>query len=184
MSKAGRSLSYEFKSEDEVFYHAAPIHWGKALYDLSILKENDLNIADSYKRINVSKSYKEIIFDILNSSLFFYFWIVTSDCYNLTHNYFAIFKIPEIENKKELCVLAKRLNVDLMSKINIVEYTYKNRGKVRFAQFFPKKSKPIIDEIDKVLATHYGFTDEELDFIINYDIKYRMGDELNGKDND
>ncbi len=24
-----------------------------------------------------------------------------------------------------------------------------------------------------------GFTDEELDFIINYDIKYRMGDELN-----
>jgi len=24
----------------------------------------------------------------------------------------------------------------------------------------------------------YGLTDEELDFIINYDIKYRMGDEL------
>ena len=42
-----------------------------------------------------------------------------------------------------------------------------------------KLSKPIIDEIDKVLAKHYGLTDEELDFIINYDIKYRMGDELN-----
>ncbi len=26
-----------------------------------------------------------------------------------------------------------------------------------------------------MLAKHYGFTDEELDFIINYDIKYRMG---------
>jgi hypothetical protein len=26
-----------------------------------------------------------------------------------------------------------------------------------------------------VLAAHYGFTDEELDFIVNYDIKYRMG---------
>jgi len=25
-------------------------------------------------------------------------------------------------------------------------------------------------------AKHYGFTDEELDFIINYDITYRMGD--------
>jgi len=36
-------------------------------------------------------------------------------------------------------------------------------------------SKPIIDKIDCVLAKHYGFTDEELDFIINYDIKYRMG---------
>jgi len=28
------------------------------------------------------------------------------------------------------------------------------------------------------LAIHYGFTDEELDFIINYDIKYRMGKEI------
>ena len=37
------------------------------------------------------------------------------------------------------------------------------------------KPKPIIDGIDRVLAQHYGFTDEELDFIINYDIKYRMG---------
>ena len=46
-----------------------------------------------------------------------------------------------------------------------------------------KLSKPIIDEIDKVLAKHYGFTEEELDFIINYDIKYRMGDEL-GEDSD
>ena len=42
---------------------------------------------------------------------------------------------------------------------------------------YPKSSKSIIDEIDRVLAAHYGFTDEELDFIINYDIKYRMGRE-------
>jgi hypothetical protein len=28
------------------------------------------------------------------------------------------------------------------------------------------------------LAKHYGFTKEELNFIINYDIKYRMGDKL------
>ena len=46
-----------------------------------------------------------------------------------------------------------------------------------------RSAKPIIDEIDRVLAEHYGFTDEQLNFIpstklragINYDIKYRMG---------
>lgn len=32
---------------------------------------------------------------------------------------------------------------------------------------YPKVSKPIIDEIDAVLARHYGSTDEELDFIIS-----------------
>jgi hypothetical protein len=44
-----------------------------------------------------------------------------------------------------------------------------------------KKCKPIIDEIGRILAKHYGFTDAELDFIINYDIKYRMGSELTGE---
>ena len=36
-------------------------------------------------------------------------------------------------------------------------------------------SKPILDEIDTALAKHYGFSEEELDFIVNYDIKYRLG---------
>ena len=52
---------------------------------------------------------------------------------------------------------------------------YKATGIVSYDEFYPRKSKSIIDEIDQVLAKHYGFTDEELDFIINYDIKYRMG---------
>ena len=60
---------------------------------------------------------------------------------------------------------------------------YKSTGRnVIYYEYYPKLSKPIIDEIDKVLAKHYGFTDEELDFIINYDIKYRMGDELNSEE--
>jgi hypothetical protein len=48
-------------------------------------------------------------------------------------------------------------------------------GQIRYQEFYPAESKPILDEIDSVLARHYGFTDEELDFIINYDIKYRLG---------
>jgi hypothetical protein len=57
---------------------------------------------------------------------------------------------------------------------------YKTTGNdVIYDEYYPKKSKLIIDEIDKLLKKHYGFTEEELDFIINYDIKYRMGDELN-----
>jgi hypothetical protein len=42
-----------------------------------------------------------------------------------------------------------------------------------------RSAKPILHEIDRVLAAYYGFTDEELDFIRlragDYDIKYRMG---------
>ena len=163
-----------------VYYHAAPIHWSKCLSDLSKLEEEDLNIADSYKQLPINKKYRDFTFILLNSTLFFFYWIVYSDCYNLTKKYFNI-HIPDIENES-FGKLAAFFNKELFDKMQIAEYTYKNRGAVRFAQFFPKQSKSVIDEIDTVLASHYGFTDEELDFIINYDIKYRMGDELNSSD--
>jgi len=35
-------------------------------------------------------------------------------------------------------------------------------------------SKTFIDDMCLMSAKHYGFTDEEPDFIINCDIKYRM----------
>lgn len=49
---------------------------------------------------------------------------------------------------------------------------------------YPSASKSILDEIDRALARHYGFTEEELDFIINYDIKYRMGRDAENEEED
>ena len=60
--------------------------------------------------------------------------------------------------------------------------TSSKTGNIQYQEFYPRLSKPIIDDIDKLLAKHYGFTEEELDFIINYDIKYRMGNELNDEE--
>lgn len=39
----------------------------------------------------------------------------------------------------------------------------------------PKRSKRLIDTIDLDVANGFNFNAEETDFIINYDIKYRMG---------
>ena len=39
----------------------------------------------------------------------------------------------------------------------------------------PRRSKWLCDLLDKAIGWSYGFTDEEVDFIINNDIKYRMG---------
>jgi len=51
-------------------------------------------------------------------------------------------------------------------------------GKLSIQCIYPKLSKSIIDQIDVILAKHHSFTKEELDFIINYDIKYLIGKEL------
>ena len=51
--------------------------------------------------------------------------------------------------------------------------SFKDTGELTIQCIYPGKSKTIIDEIDRVLAQHYDFTEEELDFVINYDVKYR-----------
>jgi hypothetical protein len=58
----------------------------------------------------------------------------------------------------------------------------KQTGTAETQSFIISKSKHIIDQIDCLLAQHYSFTHGELDFIINYDIKYRMGLGKNGTD--
>ncbi len=115
----------------------------------------------------------------MNSSLFFYFWEVVSDCWHITNKELCEFRYnyrPETDS--QLSTLAILLENDLENKKGFVG------SKQTEYEYYHKKSKPIIDEIDKVLAQHYGFTDEELDFIINYDIKYRMGSELSENDNE
>ena len=85
-----------------------------------------------------------------------------------------------IVKDQQLVTEGKKLFKDYEKKKYTKSTHYKTTGNdVIYDEYYPKKSKLIIDEIDKIIARHYGFTEEELDFIINYDIKYRMGDELN-----
>lgn len=53
----------------------------------------------------------------------------------------------------------------------------KTRGRNETVTYNKKKSKSVMDEIDLELGSVYGFSEEELDFIINYDFKFRMGDD-------
>ena len=75
----------------------------------------------------------------------------------------------------KLVSLCDKLMADFMKNSLRKSVRYKATGAVDYDEFNVKKSKQIIDRIDSILAKHYKFTDEELDFIINYDIKYRMG---------
>jgi len=69
-------------------------------------------------------------------------------------------------------VFERSPNLRANSEIKI--RVFKATGVAELQEFDVAKAKAIIDEIDRVLAQHYGFTDEKLNFIINYDIKYRM----------
>lgn len=113
-----------------------------------------------------------------NSNLFWWYYALNFDMFNLKDYMIFNFRLDYNADSK-ICALAKSLENDM--NINKIEQLInsKTRGEVITSYYQKKHSKSIVDEIDKVLAKHYGFSEEELDFIINYDIKYRMGDELN-----
>ena len=114
---------------------------------------------------------------VICSSLFYLWWITNSDCYHLNKREVGEFPI-DLSNQdlaSKVAPIAERLMADIKEKSRRRVYVYKTSGRVEYDEFYLKESKSIIDEIDQVLAQYYDFTDEELDFIINYDIKYRMG---------
>ncbi len=71
--------------------------------------------------------------------------------------------------------IAENLNDDMIKKSKRRVYNYQTTGRIEYDEFYLKLSKLIIDEVDLSLAQYSCLTDKELDFILNYDIKYRMG---------
>ena len=131
-----------------------------------------------------TKSEATVTVAALNSSLFYWWFLILSDCRHLNLREIKNFPLGldrmSENTKAQLDKLANRLMANFKHHKTRKEARYKTTGKVVYDEFAQKPSKPIIDEIDRVLAKHYGFTEKELDFIINYDIKYRMGQESSG----
>lgn len=184
-----RSISwYEAtrKNDNYVYYGYGYGYFGKILNYKSYFYGEKVKESTGDKYYYISGEYlKDIFVALMNSSLFYWFYVNYSDGHNFTKTVIGEmpFNYPTEEAIiEELIELTSTLMEDLEKKSNLKVANYKATGKVEYREYYPKKSKIIIDEIDKVLAQHYGFTEEELDFIINYDIKYRMGNELNGEE--
>ncbi|WP_373546569.1 Eco57I restriction-modification methylase domain-containing protein, partial [Chamaesiphon sp.] len=119
---------------------------------------------------------------VLNSSLFYWFYQVRTNCRDFNPSDYKTFPIPLSLDGEDLSELSEKLCKALDLSSAYINVNHSQTGAIQMEQFKPREAKPIIDEIDRVLAQHYGFTAEELDFIINYDIKYRMGRDNGGDD--
>ncbi|MFH1743487.1 MAG: DNA methyltransferase, partial [bacterium] len=175
------------ETKNFIFYQEATRYWVKATYGLPFYAKDGVVAAPSHGRYvyfeNGEKAHS--ICAVLNSSLFYLYFLAYGDCFHLSDTLVCGFPVnSDIMGDSCLVELNKRLMKDLKKKSEKKTIQTKDGHKISYAEFYGGRSKEIIDEIDKVLAKHYGFTDEELDFIINYDIKYRMGRDGGAEDDD
>lgn len=185
----GRPMSWYLRSVGSSFakfyYHNAPVFYIRAM-DFVPLYESANSTGPSsnhFKTLYAEPTWTTpIMVAILNSSLFYVWFTNYSGCRDLTSADIATFRITidkvDAALTAKLQDLVRALMEDLKHNSIIREYNYRT-GLVRYQEFYMRKSKNIIDKIDLALSQHYGLTSNELDFIINYDIKYRMG-----RDND
>ena len=130
-----------------------------------------------------SRLIRDAAFCVLWSTLHYWLYQARSNCRDFNPSDLELAPIPDslVEGTVKFQKLARRIVKQLEESSDFTAASYNVGGTVRYQRFRPKRIKTILDEIDGVLAAHYGFTDEELDFIINYDIKYRMGRESAGR---
>jgi hypothetical protein len=131
------------------------------------------------KTFSVSKDHALVLVALFSSSFFYWYWRVCSNCRHLTDRELGSFPVAKSildrSPSKGLKAYAERFEERLKETKQRQTTQNKRSGTVVQDVFYISTAKPILDEIDVVLAKHYGFTEEELDFLVNYDIKYRLG---------
>ena len=170
------------KHENMIYYQEATNYWMKAAMRVPYYSKNGIIDNPAHGRFLYFDDRKKqcAIFALLNSSLFYCWYGTYSDGFHLSDGLVKNFPTDySILEKNEILSIALNLDIDVQNK-SIITTRNTKTDNIELESFKLNLSKSIIDEIDKLLAQHYGFTEEELDFIINYDIKYRMGNELNG----
>ncbi len=130
------------------------------------------------KYVNVIHDYRDIIAAVLSSNLYYWFYHIYSNTLDLKTYELEEFPIP-IEglqkNQEYIELLYKEYLIDLHRNSIIKQVNYAQIKEYR--EYYARKSKHIIDKIDLAIKDAYGLTDEEINFIINYDIEFRTDDE-------
>ena len=167
-------ISTYLVGEEISYFHNAPTYFIRAM---SFKPNSGKNMKESSHYKTLKSIDSKAIACILNSSIYYWYFKNISNCRDYAIREIESFPIGDLQALNFTCIGEELKNSYIKNK-SVKSRIYPS-GLVYYEEYYPAKSKPIIDEIDKLLASHYGFTEEELDFIINYDIKYRMGDELN-----
>lgn len=165
------------RSNHFVYYQEACRYWLKATVGAPHFKRNGITMNPPHGRYLALRSAisAEFLACLLNSSLFYWYYSVFSDCEHVNDRLVRKMRVPDSDLHESWHEHWNQLSQSLTRHSTRKTIMTQQGHFIEYDEMKALWSKGAIDAIDTLLAAHYGFTDEELDFIINYDIKYRMG---------
>ena len=131
--------------------------------------------SNEYSIIYYDENYVHLINCILNSNLYWFYWIKVSDCWHITNKELESFYIPNIS--KWQADIFKKLSVKLNDMLEITKV--KIDTKQAMYEYKHRLCKQYIDLIDDELSKLYNLTENELNYIKKYQLYYRSAGELN-----
>jgi hypothetical protein len=133
--------------------------------------------------LDTETSALHVVHCYLLSTAFFMYYQMMSNCRDLNPSDITLAPLPPIQKPfGEFKRLSGEIERDYTKKSRTITMNNKLTGMVELQSISPARSKEFLDRIDTLLASYFQFTEEELDFIINYDIKLRVGPDAESED--
>jgi hypothetical protein len=158
------------------YFHNGPTYWVRAL-DHEPNVNHKSHRSNHYIALPVHDSEQVLaLVAILNSSLFYFWFKLFTNCRDLMSSDIEQFPVGRL-SPSEMTGMAEigRAIAKEYDRSKAVKSRVYESGYVQYDEYYPVSAKTDIDRADCLLARHFALTDEELDYVVNYDIKYRLG---------
>jgi hypothetical protein len=159
-----------------VFYQEATQYWVKASVGVPFYKKNGKRGAPAHGRSmsfsSEARAYAATA--IMNSSLFYLYYVTFSDCFHLSDTVAASFPTATaFLDDADLTSLGKALQDDIASNAERKTIRTKDGDTIEYAEFACAKSRALIDAIDRRLGQLYDIPPDEIDTVLGFDAALR-----------
>lgn len=125
--------------------------------------------SNEYKEFKYDENIYYFVLCLLNSSLFWLYWVIMSDCWHITQKEFKWIKIPDATIKNT--DVFKSLYIKLEKQLEETkEYVWTKQTEYEYKH---KKCKDFIDEIDNEIWKVYWLSDDEIEYVKWFALNYR-----------
>jgi predicted RNA methylase len=116
-----------------------------------------------------------VLLAVFSSTLFWWYFSVFTDNRNVNRRDLAAFPLPDLDDARAaaLAALGAELMEELRACAEVRTCTYRSIGTIHNTYFRQGATRPVLDRIDRELAAAYGMSDEQLEFVLGFERRFR-----------